>query len=210
MPKKVDHGERRREIIEALWRVAAQRGLAAVSFREVAAEARVSVRRVQYYFGTKAQLLAAAIQLLGERIVARGLARMAELGPEPTTRALLRAAIVGSLPSDDETSTDALLFLTFYIAAMTDTSLQSADALAAPRQTVGAVIDLIQRAAEAGETRAGVDPHKDGQMILAANTGLILAVLAGQQTYQQAMATMDHQLDRLFKARPRQTGPQRQ
>lgn len=59
--------------------------------------------------------LFAAIQLLGERIVARGLARMAEAGPEPTTRALLRAAILGALPSDDETSTDALLFLTFYI-----------------------------------------------------------------------------------------------
>jgi hypothetical protein len=97
--------------------------------------------------------LFAAIQLLGERIVARGLARMAEAGPEPTTRALLRAAILGALPSDDETSTDALLFLTFCIAAMTGTSLGSADALAAPRQTVSVVIDLIRRAEEADDTR---------------------------------------------------------
>ena len=64
MPRKVDHAERRRELLEALWRVVERAGLAAVSYRDVAAEAGVSVRLVQYYFPTKAELLADALELV--------------------------------------------------------------------------------------------------------------------------------------------------
>src|SRR5687767_1784704 len=142
MPRRVDHDERRREIIEALWRVTLTKGLAAVSFREVAAEADVSVRRVQYYFGTKAELLFGAIQLLGQRVGARGLAKMAEAGPDPSSRALLRAAVVGAMPTDEASRTDSLLFFTFYGAALTDQSLASAEALSAPSVTVVAIIEL--------------------------------------------------------------------
>src|SRR5687768_5696427 len=107
MPRKVDHVERRRQIIEALWRVTAAKGLPAVSFREVAAEAGVSVRRVQYYFGTKAQLLFASIELLGQRVIARGMAGMAAAGPNRSSRALMRAAMLGALPLDEESRTDS-------------------------------------------------------------------------------------------------------
>ena len=75
MPKRVDHDERRRQIVRALWRIAERGGLGAVSFREVAAEAGVSVRLVQYYFGTKADLLREAnrqaLQTMGARIARR-------------------------------------------------------------------------------------------------------------------------------------------
>jgi AcrR family transcriptional regulator len=43
-------------------RTAAKRGLHATGMREVAAEAGVSLRLVQYYFGTKEELLLAAMQ----------------------------------------------------------------------------------------------------------------------------------------------------
>jgi AcrR family transcriptional regulator len=53
MPKKVDRQERRTLIADALMRVAADQGLAAVSLRTVAAEAGVSAGMVQPYFRTK-------------------------------------------------------------------------------------------------------------------------------------------------------------
>lgn len=75
MPKRVDHTERRTEIAEALLRVAARRGLHAVGMRDVAAEAGVSLRLVQYYFETKEKLLLFGLQRLadrfGERVAAR-------------------------------------------------------------------------------------------------------------------------------------------
>ncbi|MEV4253518.1 helix-turn-helix domain-containing protein [Spirillospora sp. NPDC049652] len=75
MPKKVDHQQRRREIAEALLRIAGARGLQAATMREVAAEAGVSVRLVQYYFDSKLELLLGAVPFLGEQMSARMVAR---------------------------------------------------------------------------------------------------------------------------------------
>ncbi|CAM5617391.1 TetR family transcriptional regulator OS=Streptomyces alboniger OX=132473 GN=CP975_10770 PE=4 SV=1 [Streptomyces alboniger] len=67
MPKRVDHAERRTEIAEALVRVAGRRGLHAVGMRDVAAEAGVSLRLVQYYFETKEKLLLFGLEHLSEK-----------------------------------------------------------------------------------------------------------------------------------------------
>ncbi|MEA3055126.1 MAG: hypothetical protein QOD30_558, partial [Actinomycetota bacterium] len=48
MPRKVDHRVRRREITDAVIRITLTGGLHTATFREVAAEAGVSVRLVQY------------------------------------------------------------------------------------------------------------------------------------------------------------------
>jgi AcrR family transcriptional regulator len=199
MPKRVDHDERRGQIVEALWRLTLDRGLTAVSFREVAAEAGVSVRQVQYYFGTKAELLLASVRLIGARVVGRGMEGIAAAGPNPTPRDLVRAAIAGALPLDDQQRTDALLFMTFYIAALTDPTLAGAETLSAPRASVEGIVEMLRQAHAAGRTRAGVDPELDGQLIVALNTGLIVGVLAGMLTGEQALEAIDHQLDRLFK-----------
>src|SRR5215472_17324054 len=76
VPKRVDHEERRRQIADALVRRAATRGLHATGMREVAAEAGVSLRLVQYYFGTKEELMLAAMQYLAVQFSERALARI--------------------------------------------------------------------------------------------------------------------------------------
>ena len=48
---------RRRQITDAVCRITVKGGLTSATFREVAAEAGVSVRLVQYYFGTKDELM---------------------------------------------------------------------------------------------------------------------------------------------------------
>ena len=72
MPKRVDHDERRTQIAEALIQVAGRRGLHAVGMRDVAAEAGVSLRLVQYYFQTKEKLLFYGLQHLADRFTAAG------------------------------------------------------------------------------------------------------------------------------------------
>ena len=84
--QRLDPDERRRQIVEALWRLTLRQGLSSVSFRDVAREAGVSVTLVQYYFGTKARLLTAAVQQLGARIVERGLSRMTASGDDREPR----------------------------------------------------------------------------------------------------------------------------
>ena len=67
----MDHDVRKRQITDAVVRITVKGGLASATFREVAAEAGVSVRLVQYYFGTKDQLLLETQRHVAERSVAR-------------------------------------------------------------------------------------------------------------------------------------------
>ena len=67
MPRVVDHEERRWEIVFALWLVIAEHGIEGVSLRQVAAEAGVSMGRIQHYFGTKDALVLAGCTALVDR-----------------------------------------------------------------------------------------------------------------------------------------------
>lgn len=64
MPKIVDHDERRKVIVEALWRVIARDGAHEVSVRHVAAEAGMPKSSIGHYVGTMPQLLALAVDEL--------------------------------------------------------------------------------------------------------------------------------------------------
>jgi TetR/AcrR family transcriptional repressor of bet genes len=198
MPQSADSEDRRAQIIEALWRVTMTRGLSGASFRTVAAEAGVSVNLVQYYFGTKAQLLTAAVVRLGEQIVGRGLALIAAAGPDPSTRSLVRAVVLGALPTDDQSRTAMVLFFTFYIAGLTDPSLASAETLAAPASVVPVFVDLVRRGQQRGEIPEHFDPDVEAGLLVAMMTGLWLGVIAGMSDSTQATELIDSALDKLF------------
>jgi len=66
MPKIVDHDERRRIIVEALWRVVARDGAHEVSVRHVAAEAGMPKSSIGHYVGTMPQLMGLAVDQLIE------------------------------------------------------------------------------------------------------------------------------------------------
>lgn len=68
MPKIVDHDERRRHIVEALWRVVARDGAHEVSVRHVAAEAGMPKSSIGHYVGTMPQLLGLAVDQLTELV----------------------------------------------------------------------------------------------------------------------------------------------
>ena len=61
MARTVDHERRRREYLDALWRVVDAHGAHAVSVRSVAEAAGRSKSNVAYYFPSRAHLLAAAV-----------------------------------------------------------------------------------------------------------------------------------------------------
>jgi TetR/AcrR family transcriptional regulator, transcriptional repressor of bet genes len=52
VPRSADHDARRSDLAAAAWRLVADGRVEAVSLRSVAAEAGVSMGRVQYYFAT--------------------------------------------------------------------------------------------------------------------------------------------------------------
>ncbi|HYB18107.1 MAG TPA: TetR family transcriptional regulator, partial [Streptosporangiaceae bacterium] len=141
MPKRVDHEERRQQIAGALLRTAALRGLHATGMREVAAEAGVSLRLVQYYFGTKEELLLAAMQYLAarfsERAVARFKAASGSAGPA-RPRNVIAAILAEALPADDERRTFTILYTAYFALSLTDPAL----AIAPLVRNSAAVIDV--------------------------------------------------------------------
>lgn len=201
MPRQVDHQERRREIIEALWRLAARDGLSAVSFRRVADEASVSVRRIQYYFGTKADLLAAALQALGNTIFNRGVDAIALAGNDPSPRALLGIVLEAGLPFTPTQRQDSLLFFSFYVAALTDPELGSDEARTIIDWTVPFAAELLTTAKRDGLTHPNIDPEHEARILMSAFYGLSLAVLAGTQTATNALAALTYRLDHIFTKR---------
>jgi AcrR family transcriptional regulator len=199
VPKRADHQQRRRQIIEALWRITTSGGLNAASFRDVAAEAGVSVRLVQYYFGTKDQLLLSALGALAEQVGGRITTRLADLGDDASPREIVHAMLDQFLPTDDASRQAMLLFIAFQTASLTDPSLARAEALQVPRSLLAFMADQLRQAQQQGAASQDIDPDKEAIALVAILTGLASGVLGNNFTIEEAAAIIDYTLDRLFR-----------
>jgi TetR/AcrR family transcriptional repressor of bet genes len=197
VPRQVDHDARRREIIEALFRVAVRDGLAAATIRAIAKEAGVPAPRVQYYFPTKADLFEGAMSVLGEVLVGRGMALQAAAGPDASPETMIRAALTGSQPIDEESRQSTVLFFLFLVAAITETE-EELRLIEGQRFIHGFFVGWIRDAQARGEADPALDPEHEARLILFANTGLIMAALVGLHTIDDAIAAMDYHLRRVF------------
>jgi AcrR family transcriptional regulator len=205
VPKRVDREERRRQIADALVRTAATRGLHATGMREVAAEAGVSLRLVQYYFGTKEELVLAAMQQLAAQFSDRAMARIRRGRPgdgPARPRDVITAILTETLPADDERRIFTLVYTAYLALSLTDPALvisplvRNSDVV---REVVAAQLHTAQAA---GDMPAGLDPELEAISLLTMSAGLGTSVLAGQSSAGQAQAVIDYHLRRLFPAYP--------
>jgi AcrR family transcriptional regulator len=196
VPKQVDHDARRRQIIEALWRITVRGGLERASFREIAGEAGVSVNLIQYYFGTKDALLVAALEHLGERAVERIQERTGALGDAPTEREVLTAIFDEFFPDDEVSRTTMLLFIVFEAAALSHTGLARAEA----RRMTGGLIDtvagMLRTAQAAGRAPRSIDPEREAVVLVSTLTSVAQGVLGGHLAVDDGRAAITYALDR--------------
>ena len=197
MPKQVDHEERRREIAAAVARLAATRGLQGVTFREVAAEAGMSVALVQHYFGTKENLLIGTLDIESARLAAVIVDRAAQLGPDAGPLARLREVAAVFLGTDPDSRAAMLLYHGFGAAALTDAGLRRAEAFRNADDLVRVLTGLLAEARAAGEVVSGVDAPTEAWTILALVLGLSFGVLLEQLPARRAEAVLDAHLARL-------------
>ena len=203
MPKRVDHEERRRQIADALLQTAAKRGLHATGMREVAAEAGVSLRLVQYYFGTKEELLLAAMQYLAARFGERAVARFREASGSrspASPRDVIAAILAEALPADEERRTFHVLYTAYFALSLTDPALAIGPLIRNSTAVIDVVAAQVLAAQAAGDTPAHLDPDLEAFSLIAMSAGLATSVLGGQSSIQQAQAVIDYHLDRLFPA----------
>ncbi|MFH8348141.1 TetR/AcrR family transcriptional regulator [Streptomyces sp. NPDC018045] len=185
---------RRRQVAEAVWRIAAGRGLESASMREVAAAAGVSLRVVQYYFGSKHRLLVESLRMLHEENDRRARARMADLYDAGDLRAVLRAVLVEFLPLDAQRALALRVFTAYYVRSLTDPAM--AAVFLHGEQAVEKLVATLIR--EAGGARPGVDPAREADLLVSGVSGLGLDVLHGRRTMAEVQDTIDYHLDRIF------------
>ncbi|MEV8554626.1 TetR/AcrR family transcriptional regulator [Streptomyces glaucescens] len=200
MPKCVDHAERRSEIAEALVRVAGRRGLHAVGMRDVAAEAGVSLRLVQYYFETKEKLLLFGLEHLAARFGDRVSARVRAAGHSPGPRATVEALLMAALPTDEESRTFHHLYTSYAVLSVHDRALAAQPFIKNPDAAEDAVTELLRQAQEADLLEPGVDARLEAVSLLAMSAGLGTSILVGQRSPESAAAVLEHHLDRIFRA----------
>ncbi len=192
-PAEPEPAGRRRQIAEAVWRIAAERGLQMATVREIAAEAGVSPRVVQYHFTDKHHLLLYALQTLQKENERHGRQRIAALGHDP--RVLLRATLEELLPLDDQRRMSLRVMTAYYARSLTD------PALAAVFLHEGSPLeDLVAALISAAGLRPSIDAGREADLLVGGVSGLGLDLLHRRRTRADVLRTIDYHLNRILSS----------
>lgn len=188
-------------------RIAATRGVHNAGMREVAAEAGVSVRLIQYYFGTKEALLRFTMEYLAREFAERARARFRRpaAGPAgspspatPSPRAIIDAILAEGLPTDEDSRVFNIVYSSYAALSLTDPAY-AIDTLRHASDVVEKVVaDQLTRAQQAGQMPAGLDARSEATGLLAMSAGLGTSVLGGQRSAEDAQRVLDYHLNRLL------------
>jgi AcrR family transcriptional regulator len=198
VPKQVDHDARKREISEALLRLVAAGGLEAVSLRHVAAEAGISMGAVQHYFATKDEMLQFALRYITLRREQRITERLSAAPERFTVRSLLRTCLVDVLPTDEQRRAELLAGIAYFIRALREPRMAEVMAEGTP-ELIAFFADQLGAAGQAGELTPGVDVRQEAILLWSVAESQATSVVLGERTPDEAVATVDYYLDRLFR-----------
>ena len=199
MPKQVDHEARRAQIAQALMRIASRGGLEAVSLRDVAAEAGLSMGAIQHYFKTKEQMLLYAVEHANNQAADRVRERI-QADPDPSARTVLRTLMVEMLGLSEESRTEYLTSVAFFLRAVSSAELAAVYRQWWPK-LVEFVTDELRRAQRSGELSARIDPEREAEILLGVPDGFSVGLLLGNRTAEASVEVIDYYLDRLFAPR---------
>ncbi|MFJ9179603.1 TetR/AcrR family transcriptional regulator [Streptomyces sp. NPDC102360] len=201
MPRQVDYEDRRRRIAEAVCTLIARSGMEAVSLRDVAAEAGVSMGAVQRCFHTKEDMLLFALEHISQLVGERANQRIAATSTPQAAATLLSHTLAELALLDEASRTQAHVWLAFVAHAPTGEKLATV-----LRDTYGKLHDLIAWLVRYGQgTREflqSLDPDLEAHTLLALADGLTAHVLAGHHSPATARATLQRHIDRLLEDTP--------
>ncbi|MFG2501559.1 TetR/AcrR family transcriptional regulator [Streptomyces sp. NPDC048441] len=202
-PASDARSRRRRQIAGAVWRIAAERGLEAASMREIAIEAGVSLRVVQYHFGSKHELLVAALHLLHRENERLARTRV-HFDPE-NLRGVLSAMLDEFLPLDAQRAMALRVFSAYYARSLTDPAI-AAVFLSDDHPLEELVAGFIATAQVGGQTAPGLDAQREADLLVAAAVGLGGDVLHERRTLDDVRRTLDYHLAKIFTPRAQAEG----
>ncbi|MFC7344380.1 TetR/AcrR family transcriptional regulator [Saccharopolyspora griseoalba] len=193
MPKQVDHDRRRTEIVEATWRLIAERGIDGTTMRAIATTLGMANGALKHYFPDKNAILRAAFTHVFDNTNAR----IAERLGEATGLAALRAFCREAVPAEDLTRLEARVVIPFWQHALTDPELESvfAEAMSVWREQIR---HLLAQARADGSVRTGEPDELITEQLLAMLNGVqALGTLTSATTPEMLHRMIDAFLDGL-------------
>lgn len=195
MPKKVDHTERRERIAEAIWRLAADGGLDALTMRTVAATAGITLSRLQHYFPTKDDLLAFAFDLVRERTAPR--ADPGEPDDDTAPGEPVYRLLAELLPLDE--AREPVVHANLGRLALAARQPHHAAAhQKAHAELHTHLLTRLRAGQRRGEVAVALDVTATARTLLALVDGLAAHVLAGTETRDGADTALRHHIDLIF------------
>lgn len=186
MPRRVDHEQRRREIVYAVWAVIAEHGIEAVTMRAVADEAEVSVGRIQYYFSSKEDLVRASCQAMVEGADRRYGERTEDIDP----LSALRELVTHVIPAADVFRVGTAVWYSFVAKSLDDLAI--AGVLSeAKRGATELAVQLLKDAKERRQVRGDLEEVAVARQLLSMADGLAVAVLIGQLGAAEALGVLN-------------------
>lgn len=201
MARKADPNSRRQQIGAALWRVAHGSGWDAVTMRQVAAEAGVSVGMVQHHFASKDEMLQFALDMIGEKYRQQTLAHIAALPQPHDPRQVVAIVLDELLPREGEGRIEVQAMAAFLTRAVLHPEI-AAPLAAAGATLTGYVADQIRRhhpAPDAEIAAAG---------LIALTDGLIAHMFTRNLSLDTARAIVAAHLDHVFGPPPEASTPE--
>jgi AcrR family transcriptional regulator len=188
MPKVVDHDVRRRELVEAAWRVIAARGIDEVTVREIARESGYSSGVLAHYFENKDDLLVHALRLSHEGIYRR----YDEETATPLQRDALRAVLMDNLPLDQQRELETHVEMSFWARSLRNDSLRRIQ-----QEEHGFLRRLLRRLVKGSQAERAVTSEQPPDAIVDLLAALIDGISLHALLYPERMtrrrqqATMD-------------------
>lgn len=197
MPRSVDHDARKAGLARAVWTLVARSGLEAVSMRSVAAQAGVSVGRVQYYFASKDELLLHSLEHAHRWMEARIGERVAQTGGDD--RDVLIAILDELLGEHPETRTAIRVHAAFAARGVED-SRMAAVLTDGDEEILALAVAVVAGSQAAGRVKPEGDPQRDGYALWTLARGLGTDVALYGAPVQRARQTLEHFIERLAPA----------
>lgn len=211
----IAHADRRQEILDAVIGIVDADGIEHVSMRRTAAAARVSLGRVQHYFPTRTDLLAAAFAQVSELQLHETNVRLERFNEPlvtPAAEVMLTAIVHALIPMSDAVRMRTRVALAFEAYALsTKTLTERVERVR--RELVDAIAPLLEATAGGLEANAGShivvdlgECRREAHGLLATVSGLASWVVTDNLAAHQAAglleANMDAALSRLRGASP--------
>ncbi len=194
MPKIVDHDERRSDLARAAVKVIDREGIEGATLREIAKEAGYSTGIIGHYFGTRADVLVAALGWC----MTNATRRMSVLGESHRGLKAVHEMAAELLPMDKTRSRENRIWLLYGAEALIERRLRKEYQLHDGRLRA-LLRGALDQAIEDGELDPSVDAELEANRLLALNDGISLQALFDRDywTDERQVDAMDVHLDDL-------------